>query len=134
MTGQSAAARAWPAHVAHPHAGGAPDLDERILAAIARVREPVRLVRQADGAIGIAPSGPALAEQELVGLLPPLYPEWLGDRAFAETHGCRFPYVVGEMARGFATADMVIAAVQAGLMGFFGSAGLPPDQIVDALR
>jgi len=57
--------------------------------------------------------------------LPPVYPEWLGDRGFTTIHKTRFPYVVGEMARGIATPEMVIAAARAGLLGFYGSAGLP---------
>ncbi len=59
----------------------------------------------------------------------PIFPEWLGDRAFSATHGSRFNYVVGEMARGIATPRMVIAAVEAGCVGFYGSAGLPLDEV-----
>lgn len=68
-----------------------------------------------------------------VALLPPIYPEWLGAGRFNEAHGCRFPYVVGEMARGIATARMVIAAVKSGLFAFFGSAGLRPGTIGEAI-
>jgi PfaD family protein len=75
----------------------------------------------------------ARAGERLVGVLPPLYPEWLGDRGFARAHGARFPYVVGEMARGIATPRMVIDAVEAGLVAFFGSAGLPIAEIDAAL-
>ncbi len=57
--------------------------------------------------------------------VPPVYPEWLGDRGFTAVHNIRFPYVVGEMARGIATPAMVVAAAKAGLLGFYGSAGLP---------
>ena len=57
-------------------------------------------------------------------VLPPVWPEWLGERSFCETHGVRFAYVVGEMARGLATPRMVVAAVRAGFAGFYGSAGL----------
>ena len=32
--------------------------------------------------------------------LPPVHPEWLGDRSFNHAHGVRFAYLVGEMARG----------------------------------
>jgi trans-AT polyketide synthase/acyltransferase/oxidoreductase domain-containing protein len=129
MNARSAAALAWQQPTQ-------PWLDEtQLLEAIARVREPLRLVRRAtDGTIAIAPQGLPLDDDSLVGILPPLYPEWLGDRGFTETHGCRFPYVVGEMARGIATAEMVIAATRAGLMGFFGSAGLPLGQIEAALH
>ncbi len=66
--------------------------------------------------------------------LPPLYPEWLGDRAFSAAHGSRFNYVVGEMARGIATPQMVIAAVKAGCVGFYGSAGLPLSVIEAGLK
>lgn len=66
--------------------------------------------------------------------LPPLYPEWLGDRAFSGTHGSRFNYVVGEMARGIATPQMVVEAVRAGCVGFYGSAGLPIVEIEAGVR
>jgi trans-AT polyketide synthase/acyltransferase/oxidoreductase domain-containing protein len=69
-----------------------------------------------------------------LGTLPPLYPEWLGDRSFAISHGCRFPYIVGEMARGIATTGMVKAATKAGFLGFFGAAGLAPGQVEAACR
>ena len=72
-------------------------------------------------------------DEALVGVLPPVYPEWLGDRAFPSAHGCRFPYVVGEMARGIASADMVVAAARAGLMAFFGSAGLAMSEVDEAV-
>ncbi|WP_300381385.1 PfaD family polyunsaturated fatty acid/polyketide biosynthesis protein [Henriciella sp.] len=62
-----------------------------------------------------------------------IHPEWLGDRSFTRQHGSRFAYVVGEMARGIATPSMVIAAVRAGLMGFYGSAGLRPETIAEGL-
>ena len=73
-------------------------------------------------------------EHEFLGCLPPIYPEWLGERGFAEAHGCRFPYIVGEMARGIATPQMVIAAARAGLMTFYGTAGLSLQRIENGLR
>ncbi|MFY1621170.1 PfaD family polyunsaturated fatty acid/polyketide biosynthesis protein, partial [Micromonospora sp. WMMD736] len=66
----------------------------------------------------------ATAHQDVLAVLPPIYPEWLGERGFTATHGVRFPYVIGEMARGIATARMAVEGVRAGVMGFFGSAGL----------
>ncbi len=86
------------------------------------------------------PNGRGLAGQahlgrtaKLVGLLPGVSPEWLGNTAFTDSFGCRLPYLVGEMARGIATARMVVAAGQAGFFGFFGSAGLRPEAIRPAL-
>ena len=61
--------------------------------------------------------------------LPGIYPEWLGDRALLAEHPARFCYVVGEMARGIATPRMVIEAVRAGCLCFYGSAGLPLAEI-----
>src|SRR5262245_3265920 len=66
------------------------------LAAVQRVRDARRIVRDRSGAISIDGDG------DLVGWLPPLYPEWLGDRSFAEAHGIRFPYATGSMANGIA--------------------------------
>ncbi|MEN8261222.1 MAG: 2-nitropropane dioxygenase, partial [Pseudomonadota bacterium] len=107
----------------------------KVLDVIHRFREPVRLVYQNDGSIDLSPPDrlDANAPQKAAGILPPLYPEWLGDRGFAETHNCRFPYMVGEMARGITTANMVIACARAGLMSFFGSAGLSWRAIEEAV-
>ena len=84
-----------------------------LAAAVARVREPAHVVREgARGRLGVGFGGqvaPDGAGYPLLGTLPALYPEWLGDRSFCETHGVRFPYVVGEMARGITTSRMVIA-------------------------
>lgn len=68
-----------------------------------------------------------------IGTVPPLYPEWLGGRTFCEAHRVRFPYVVGEMANGLTSTQMVIAAARAGLVGFFGAAGLTPRRIEAAV-
>ncbi|HXJ40772.1 MAG TPA: PfaD family polyunsaturated fatty acid/polyketide biosynthesis protein [Bryobacteraceae bacterium] len=69
-----------------------------------------------------------------VGRLGRLYPEWLGDRRFTHIHGCRFPYIVGEMARGVATPAMVVAAAKAGFLGFYGAAGLSLETISSGIR
>jgi len=84
--------------------------------------------------IGVAREGNAPPECRVVAQLGSLYPEWLGDRRFGETHGCRFPYVVGEMARGLSAPAMVIAAGKTGLIGFYGAAGLDLDAIRTAVR
>lgn len=73
------------------------------------------------------------ANASLIAVLPTQYPEWLGGRYFTTAHSCRFPYVVGAMARGITTARMVVAASKHGLLGFFGAAGLRPPVIAEAL-
>jgi trans-AT polyketide synthase, acyltransferase and oxidoreductase domains len=69
----------------------------------------------------------------LLATLPPLYPEWLGDRSFCEVHGVRFAYVCGEMANGIATTGMVATMAGAEMLGFFGSAGLSPARTAGAV-
>jgi PfaD family protein len=69
----------------------------------------------------------------LVAFAPPLTPEHLGDPAFRETHGVRCAYVAGEMANGIASAAMVEAMARAGMLGFFGSAGLTIPEIEAAI-
>ncbi|GAA2513946.1 PfaD family polyunsaturated fatty acid/polyketide biosynthesis protein [Streptomyces gobitricini] len=100
-------------------------------------RSPIQVVRRdADGARGVllpastgGPAPRAEAGWSPEGLLPGIYPEWLGDPSFRAAHGLRFPYVVGEMANGIATTTMVAAAARTGMLGVFGAAGLAPDQV-----
>src|SRR5688572_7610747 len=101
-----------------------------------RVREPVELLRDPrTGAVFARRTqgralGPGL---DAAGFLPPTYPEWLGDRGFLSTHGVRFPYVTGAMANGIATPRLVAEIGKAGMLGFFGAAGLAFDQVRDGL-
>jgi trans-AT polyketide synthase, acyltransferase and oxidoreductase domains len=67
--------------------------------------------------------------EDPAGIFPPLYPEWLGDRAFLDAHGVRFPYLTGSMANGIATPRLVVAMGRAGMLGFFGAAGLSVDRV-----
>jgi trans-AT polyketide synthase, acyltransferase and oxidoreductase domains len=103
-----------------------------VAAAAQQARETAHLLlREADGAVGVgiggglAPAGAARGGcHGVLGVLPPVYPEWLGDRSFGLAHGVRFPYVAGEMANGIATVDMVVAMARADMLGFFGAGGL----------
>ncbi len=120
--------------------------DEPGLSACARqIREPVHLLAVPGRGLGIGlggavvalagvpyPSGADGAGARVLGVLPPLYPEWLGDRSFGATHGVRFPYIAGEMATGIATTELVTAMARAGMLGFFGSGGLPAARIEQA--
>ena len=107
--------------------------------ACADVRASHHVIRdQRDGRLGLGRDGewvdrvagdawPVLAS------LPPLYPEWLGDRSFAEVHGLRFPYVAGAMANGIATVALVSELARNGFLGFFGAAGLSPGRVETAI-
>ena len=59
--------------------------------------------------------------------------ENLGDPQFCADHGVRFPYVTGAMANGIASEEIVIAMSRAGMLGFFGAAGLHPDRVNTAI-
>ena len=121
----------------------APAFDQRSLrASVEEFREPLHIVRESpDGRVGVARGGDVVpyrylnghAVYPLLATLPALYPEWLGDRSFLETHGVRFPYVTGAMANGIATTELVTAAARAGILGFFGAAGLALPRIAEAL-
>jgi trans-AT polyketide synthase, acyltransferase and oxidoreductase domains len=123
---------------ASPHADAVAVAPAAVVARLARIREPLYILRDpSTGLVGLA--GPdaagtvASGQYEVLGSLAPLFPEWLGDRSFTEVHGLRFPYVVGEMANGIASTDMVIAAARTGVLGFFGSAGLSPERVEAAI-
>ncbi len=124
-------------------AGITPDFSpEAITIATTKVRETAYVIQcPRTHAIGVVAGTPVHLQQPAVqstqwnslGVLPPIYPEWLGDRSFNEKHGTRFPYVSGAMANGIATTDIVIAMSQAGFLGFFGAAGLSPQRVHAAI-
>ncbi len=60
--------------------------------------------------------------------------ENLGSRAFCEAFGLRYPYVSGSMYQGIASTDMVVRMAKAGLLGFFGAAGLPTASVKEAIH
>lgn len=57
--------------------------------------------------------------------LPAVLPESLGCSSFCFDHGLRYPYYAGSMAFGISSLDLVAALGKAGMLGFFGSGGLP---------
>lgn len=109
--------------------------------AVSRIREPAHIVREpgARGRVGLAfdgtpaPGAVGAADLAWLGTLPSLWPEWLGDRSFGEAHGTRFPYIAGAMANGIASTAIVIAMARAGMIGFFGSAGLSLGRVTAAI-
>jgi PfaD family protein len=106
---------------------------------LAQVRTPLHIVRDLTRPrIGLAVGGTAVTSAAagdfpLLATLPAIYPEWLGDRAFCETHGVRFPYVAGEMANGITTTRLCIAMAEAGMVGFFGAGGLGYPRVEQAV-
>lgn len=113
--------------------------------ALRRVNRPLYLVQ--------GPDGPAAADSgqirigdnleqpagglPLLAYVPALDPADLGDLCFKARHGLRYAYVCGAMANGITSTAMVEAAARAGMIGYFGAAGLSPKQVeaaVDTLQ
>lgn len=90
------------------------------------VRDP------ANGAIEVTAAAATSGANPLA-RLPGIEPAALGDSSFLEAHRVRLPYVCGEMANGIASVPMVVAMAKAGLLGFFGAAGLPLHEIERAI-
>jgi PfaD family protein len=65
--------------------------------------------------------------------VPPLDPSDLGDATFKTDLGLKYAYVVGAMANGITSTQMVKAAGSAGFIGFFGSGGLSLTQVREAI-
>ena len=104
------------------------DLDE----ALSRIAEPAFAVADVGGMVrwytkGL--HGRGAGETPLLGSIPATDPSHLGSATFRSRHGVKWAYVAGAMAGGIASADMVIAMARAGLLGFFGSGGLPLEQV-----
>jgi trans-AT polyketide synthase/acyltransferase/oxidoreductase domain-containing protein len=60
--------------------------------------------------------------------------EFLGDPAFRRDYNIKYAYVTGGMYHGIASKDMVVKVGKAGLMGFFGTGGLRPGAVEEAIR
>ncbi|MSQ70493.1 MAG: PfaD family polyunsaturated fatty acid/polyketide biosynthesis protein [Betaproteobacteria bacterium] len=112
--------------------------------AIAALHTPVVLVRK-NGALAVAtggsvdfsadPGGQGAAADgyPLAGYAPALRPEDLGDDTFCRDHGLRYAYVAGAMANGIGSTRLVEEMGKAGMLGFFGSAGLSLERVAAAI-
>lgn len=110
--------------------------------ALEQVGQPV-YVMDVEGRLGVSQSGAATVGQPppdpeearpLIGFSPALLPGDLGDASFRKDHGLRYAYIVGAMANGITSVDMVMAAGQAGMIGFFGAGGLSLDHVESAIH
>jgi len=110
---------------------------QAIDSAIRRVTLPVYLLAL-DGRPAVAQDGTALfgapapagqRHRPLIAYAPPLHPRQLGAPEFRKKYRLEYNYVVGAMANGITSVAMVTAAARAGMIGFFGSAGLSIDEI-----
>ena len=115
--------------------------DFAVREAIHQVAQPVFLLNLngplAVGRGGTITIGDDLPSNEtgfpLRAYVPPLHPENLGDPQFKKAHNLRYAYIVGAMANGITSTHMVERTGRAGMVGFFGSAGLALDAIEAAI-
>jgi PfaD family protein len=107
-----------------------------IYSALSDLERPCYLVRteRGVGATTVVPDHWANQQGTVVAALGPLAPQRLGSSQFTAQHRIGYAYVVGAMAGGIASEDLVIALARAGMLGSFGAAGLLPERIERALN
>jgi PfaD family protein len=114
--------------------------------ALNHVTEPVHLIKIEDQ-IGIARGGRFTPLEDdsptsemnrdrfpWIASVPGLPPARLGSSEFIQAYGLDYPYVMGAMANGITSVQMVAAAGDAGMLAFFGAAGLSINQIQTAIH
>ena len=109
--------------------------------ALYRLRQPLFLAL--DGATPVPLTSPRILPASdtpppgslpLVAIAPPCPPESLGDSAFCRDLGIRYPYVGGSMAKGISSVAIALELGKAGMLGFFGAAGLTVSQVDEAIH
>ncbi|MDR1049505.1 MAG: PfaD family polyunsaturated fatty acid/polyketide biosynthesis protein [Deltaproteobacteria bacterium] len=72
-------------------------------------------------------------DPNLVGIIPPVAPGNFGSKAFRKEFNLRYAYVGGAMVGGISSAAMCVALADMGGLGVFGSSGLHPSAVEDAV-
>ncbi len=75
----------------------------------------------------------ATTSMPFVGMVAPCPPEQLGSRDFCRDHGLRYPYIGGSMAKGISSVALTQALGAAGMLGCYGAAGLPLEEVTAAI-
>jgi trans-AT polyketide synthase/acyltransferase/oxidoreductase domain-containing protein len=121
--------------------GGSLSVDSSNLsAAIRELDSPLFIVNTSQG-LALARGGTATFgaaghdpnQYPIMGVVPPIQLERLGDPSFRHDHGLRFNYVSGAMAAGIGSERIVEEMARHGMLGFFGSAGLSPSRVESAI-
>ncbi|MBW1847581.1 MAG: PfaD family polyunsaturated fatty acid/polyketide biosynthesis protein [Deltaproteobacteria bacterium] len=127
----------WEKSISEPVTG-----KNAVLQAISNIKDPVYIISK-NGNLSVVQDGIAsIGSKEtkeikgfpLLAYAPPLLPEDLGDPVFKKRYNLRFAYIVGAMANGITSTEMVEAAGRAGMLGFFGSGGLTIPEIEKAIH
>jgi PfaD family protein len=78
-------------------------------------------------------TGAGIQLEDIRGMVPPFSLDSLGSRSFCSDHSLTYAYVGGSMAKGISSIAMVKSFGEAGMLGFFGSAGLSFEQVEAAI-
>jgi trans-AT polyketide synthase/acyltransferase/oxidoreductase domain-containing protein len=84
--------------------------------------------------LGAAITNGANGAFDVTGFVAPCPPDALGDPAFRAAHGVRYAYVTGAMANGIASVELVETIARAGMLAFFGAAGLPVAAVEESIH
>lgn len=126
------------------HGNQSPEAFLTIENALQRVDLPLFLTIK-DGAIAAETAGTATLssiqpdsdQAPVIAIAMPVLPKNLGDPGFCAELGISYPYIGGSMAKGISSAKMAEELGKAGMLGFFGAAGLPFQEVeaaVDRLK
>ncbi len=124
-----------------PGAGAPLSTPEDMRDSLYRVHEPLAAV-VSEGRVALARGGEAVlgavrndngSAIPLLAYVSACSPNQLGDDSFCRDHGIEYPYVAGAMANGISSEALVEAMSHAGMLAFFGSAGLSPERVEAAI-
>jgi trans-AT polyketide synthase, acyltransferase and oxidoreductase domains len=89
----------------------------------------------AEGGVATLGSEPSDGDAlPIAAIVPAVRPEQLGDATFRADHRLRFAYLAGAMANGIGSVEIVSEMSRAGMLGFFGAAGLSLQRIEAAIE
>ena len=107
--------------------------DTGIVSQLRRLDRPLFLTADIDSKLYAGDSTSEQASIPFAGMVLPCPIENLGDPNFCHDHQLRYPYVGGSMAKGISSVAMALAFGQAGMLGFFGAAGMSLEIVEDAI-
>lgn len=90
-----------------------------------------------NGVVGVsneALPGEGSSDLAVAAFVAPLSIDQLGDPEFRKAHKTRYAYYAGAMANGIASAELVIALGQAGILCSFGAGGCVPSHVEASLQ
>ncbi len=98
------------------------------------VKSPNGIQFTNQGRATIGTSVPDTDSHPLVGVLPKLELQEMGDPEFCRDYAIYYPYMAGSMANGIASTSLVKAMTKAGMLASFGAAGLSLGEIETAIH